>query len=348
MILPWLLACVRPAPVPTAASEVLFVPGIGSRELAQATERYLRGQPVDPTTLRSLVLDAHDVRIRGRLLELVEVRRHRQACGECYESALLAATDRRWDPQALHQLGLDELDAIEVDLEPLRGKAVLSQEATLALARPLTRCTVIEPEPGALRAHAGYRRGAVALHPTQAYLIPTLLAHECDPGHHTAEQVSASVEGWPLFMHRNTSLAVQEGWAHYAEWLAEEEGAFEGLGARGHLAARAWRAARVVVDTGIHHLGWTDEQARTFYRERTALTEDGIERDLARHHRHPGQLVAYTVGAVELRRLRERAEAALAERFVLTEFLLLVHHPGQSLSLLEGDVDQWIAETRGW
>ena len=346
MLLLWSLACTRPAAVPTAAAELIFLPGVGSRDLAGAIGRYERGDPVDPLLLQGWVLDDHDARIRTRMLELLAVDAQRRDCDDCYEAAILDYTDKRWDPDDLHQLGLDTLDAIDVDLEALRSRPVLSQEATLTLARPLTDCPVVEPAPAALGANGGYRRGTVALHPTPAHRIPTTLAHECDPGHHTAEEVGATFEGWPLFLHQHSSPAIVEGWAHYAEQLAFEEGAFEGVAVQGYHAARAWRAARVVVDTGMHHLGWTDDEARAFYQEHTALDDAAIARDLARHRRTPGALLSYTLGALELQRLRAHAEAELGERFELNPFLILVHHPGQSLPQLAADVDRWILEQR--
>lgn len=349
-----LLGCSRGTPPSAAGAEVIYLAGVRDPVLVQAIEDWTAERPVDTEVLWARSLDAHDGRTRERLAELVEQRRLEQRCQGCYAAAILRYTDRSWTPEALHALGEQALAKAEAELEPgtldtLRAAPLLSdeqalQQAVIWLAKfstPLAPCHVeaITEQ----RFTGGYRRGTVALQmPLQAHALPSLLAHECVPGHHLHAAASARERGWPLFLQQHTSAAVEEGWAFYAESLLADQGLYDELALQSWRAARAWRAARVVVDTGVHGLGWTEAQARSFLEAHTALPEAQLDRELARILANPGEVLAYQLGEIELRRQRELATEALGEAFELEHFLGLVHHPGQSLPGLERDVQAWI------
>jgi uncharacterized protein (DUF885 family) len=143
--------------------------------------------------------------------------------------------------------------------------------------------------------------------------------------------------------------AFQEGWALYAERLAAENGfhptAFDRLG---QLVAEVFRAARLVVDTGIHAKRWTREQAIEYLAEATGMERTEVVAEVERYIVMPGQALAYKTGQLEILDLRERARRELGERFDLRAFNDLVLANGSlPLTLLSREVDDWIAARRG-
>ena len=174
--------------------------------------------------------------------------------------------------------------------------------------------------------------------------VATITAHECSPGHHLEQTTRGETAGWPVFLHRQRSTAFTEGWAHYAESVAAEEGLFDDpLAMLGHLSHRSWRAARLVVDTGIHHDGWSDERATAFYLQHTALDPTVIDQEVQRIRLQPGQALAYKVGELELQRLRRLAEDELGESFDRARFhAAILAVVGAPVSALEIPVRSWI------
>ena len=139
-----------------------------------------------------------------------------------------------------------------------------------------------------------------------------------------------------------------EGWGLYTERLAEEMGLYrDDLDRMGMLSFDAWRASRLVVDTGLHAKGWGRTQAKTFMLEHTALAPNNIDNEVDRYITTPGQALAYKTGQLELWRLRERAEAALGKRFDIRGFHGAVLGGGAvNLAALEQRVERWIAEKK--
>lgn len=183
--------------------------------------------------------------------------------------------------------------------------------------------------------------------PEERYAMPTLTYHETVPGHHL--QIALAMEAdLPLFRRWVSFLGYVEGWALYAERLAYELGWCDDdpYGYLGLLQAEAFRAARLVVDTGIHTRGWTMDQAIAFFTANTGLEPgDAIDprEQIQRYIVWPGQATAYYVGMLELRELRQRAEAALGERFDLKEFHSVVLEGGSlPLEVLERVIDDYI------
>jgi uncharacterized protein (DUF885 family) len=150
----------------------------------------------------------------------------------------------------------------------------------------------------------------------------------------------------PGFRRFGGTTAFVEGWALYTERLADELGLYSGdLDRLGMLSFDAWRAARLVVDTGIHHKGWTRAQAEAYMRENTPLALNNIENEVDRYVGWPGQAVAYKTGQLEILRIRQEAEAALGDAFELADFHDVVLGAGAiPLPVLERRVRAWVAE----
>lgn len=150
----------------------------------------------------------------------------------------------------------------------------------------------------------------------------TMTFHEAIPGHHLQLAIATERAGLPAFRrlaHRHTAFV--EGWGLYAERLSDEMGLYEtDLDRLGMLGADAWRACRLVLDTGLHAMGWTREQAIDFMVEHAPIDRDTITVEVDRYIGMPGQALAYKVGQREILRLREEARAALGAGFDIKGF----------------------------
>lgn len=175
--------------------------------------------------------------------------------------------------------------------------------------------------------------------------MEVLAYHESIPGHHLQIAISQERHDLPLFRRYGGSTAFVEGWALYTERLSDEMGLYTGdLDRMGMLSYDAWRASRLVVDTGIHAMGWTRERAEKFMQEHTALTESNIRNEVDRYISWPGQAVAYKVGQLEILRLRAQAKKDLGERFDLRQFHDAVLKQGAvTLPVLAEQVQTWVA-----
>jgi uncharacterized protein (DUF885 family) len=179
------------------------------------------------------------------------------------------------------------------------------------------------------------------------YGMPTLAYHEGVPGHHF--QISLAQESdLPLFRNVVGFTGYAEGWALYAEQLAAELGWYKDdpSGELGRLQAQAFRAARLVVDTGLHAQGWNFDQAHDFMVENTGQDPGFMQFEVSRYITWPGQATAYMVGMLEIMALRQRAIDALGDRFDLREFHRVVLSNGSMpLEVLERVVDDYIEAT---
>jgi uncharacterized protein (DUF885 family) len=178
------------------------------------------------------------------------------------------------------------------------------------------------------------------------YTIEALVLHESVPGHHLQSALARETPGVPAFQRAYTAAAFGEGWALYAESLGPELGVYRDPSTRfGRLASEYFRAVRLVVDTGIHSMGWTREQARSYFASHVpsqSLAE--IDRYIAR----PGQALAYKLGQLRILELRDKARAALGDRFDLKAFHDAVLRNGRlPLDLLEEQFEIYIAQARG-
>ena len=176
--------------------------------------------------------------------------------------------------------------------------------------------------------------------------METLVAHEAMPGHHLQIARATELRGLPNFRRSGFGYtAFSEGWALYAETLGFELGLYSDPTSRfGHLQWQAFRAARLVADTGVHALGWTRQQAIDFMVERTGVEREFVESEIDRYTSQPGQALAYMIGKLKFDELRDRAKARLGARIDIRKFHNAVLDNGAlPLATLDGLVDEWIA-----
>lgn len=153
------------------------------------------------------------------------------------------------------------------------------------------------------------------------YEAEALAYHEAVPGHHFQIAIAQELDGLPEFRRHLGTTAFWEGWGLYTERLSDEMGLYAGDVDRiGMLSLDAWRACRLVVDTGMHALGWTRRQAIDFMIENTALAENNIVNEVDRYIVWPGQALAYKTGQLEMLRLRAEAQAELGAAFDIRAF----------------------------
>jgi uncharacterized protein (DUF885 family) len=175
--------------------------------------------------------------------------------------------------------------------------------------------------------------------------IETLALHEGVPGHHVQVARAHENVGLPAFRRFGWYVAFGEGWALYAESLGGQIGFYkDAFSAFGRLNDELFRATRLVVDTGIHALGWSRKQALDYLNANTANAPADNEVEVDRYIAQPGQALGYKIGELRIRALRERAQAALGPRFDLRRFHNAVIDNGPlPLSVLEREIDAWIA-----
>ncbi|MFV3074741.1 DUF885 domain-containing protein [Niveispirillum fermenti] len=180
--------------------------------------------------------------------------------------------------------------------------------------------------------------------------LPTLVYHEAVPGHHFQLALAQNIQDVPTFRKVYPFTAYAEGWALYAELLAKEMGMYEDdpHGDLGRLRAELFRAVRLVVDTGLHAKRWTREEAITYMRDTTGMNEAAVTIEIDRYIVMPGQACAYKLGQLKILELREKARAALGDRFDIKGFHdVVLGSGGLPLTVLEGQVDAWVKQVRG-
>lgn len=219
----------------------------------------------------------------------------------------------------------------------------------------------IVPEQIAPRATVGYyQRGAAdgsragqyfvntwKLDSRPLYGLPALTLHEAVPGHHLQLSFHAENDALPAWRRQYYFHAYGEGWGLYSEWLGEEMGVYRSPYERfGRLSYEAWRAVRLVVDTGLHAMGWSRQEAMDYMLANTGLSEQNVIAEIDRYITYPAQAASYKLGELKLRELRALAEAELGEAFDLREFHVLILEGGSMpISVLEERVRRWISSS---
>jgi len=182
----------------------------------------------------------------------------------------------------------------------------------------------------------------------RAMPIPTLEViayHEGLPGHHMQISIAQELTGIPTFRTQAGYTAYSEGWGLYSETLAKEMGGYQDPYSEfGRLTSEIWRAIRLVVDTGLHSKGWSEEQAVAYFLDNSSIPEAAVRSEVRRYLVNPGQATSYKIGMIKILELRARAREALGDRFDIRTFHDVVLGGGAlPLGILEQRVDQWIA-----
>jgi uncharacterized protein (DUF885 family) len=178
--------------------------------------------------------------------------------------------------------------------------------------------------------------------------IEAIAHHEGAPGHHFQIALAQELPGVPKFRRFGGYGAYVEGWGLYSERLAQEMGAYQDpMSEFGMYSLSLWRAIRLVLDTGIHHHRWSRERAIQYFTENGLLSQRDIAKEVDRYFNNPGQATSYMIGQLKILELRDRARAALGDRFDIRDFHAVVLENGAvPLDVLEELVDSWIADRR--
>ncbi|MEQ8559096.1 MAG: DUF885 family protein [Henriciella sp.] len=249
---------------------------------------------------------------------------------------------------------LTRLDGILADAEVIMPDVMkLPPEATLIITRmPAYREATFTGASYVPATANGSSPGLVQINLAETagwpdFSLPTLLFHEGVPGHHIESSQSASESRFPLLRQMIWDTAYGEGWGVYAEDLADAEGLYarDALGRIGYLQSILFRAARLVVDTGIHSDQWSRQEAVDYLVETTGLPRQEMQEEVARYAVWPGQAASYFYGRQRILDIRTRAEAVLGGRFDAAAFNSAVLTGGpRPLDMVEADVEAWYGE----
>lgn len=200
----------------------------------------------------------------------------------------------------------------------------------------------------------GSRPGTYYAHLSDMKAMPrnqleVIAYHEGNPGHHMQISIAQELEDTPTFRTQIFFGAYVEGWALYSELLAKEMGAYEDpYSDFGRLTTELWRAIRLVVDTGLHSQGWTEQQAIDYFSENSPEPLASITSEVQRYIVWPGQATSYKIGMLKIQELRAYAEAELGDEFDIREFHDTILGGGSlPLDFLERRVKTWVEDTKG-
>jgi uncharacterized protein (DUF885 family) len=243
---------------------------------------------------------------------------------------------KKIDPELAHEFG--KLPRLPYGVCPIPDFKAPSQ--TTAYYQPGSPAT---GRPGC------YFVNTYNLHARPKWEMEALSLHEAVPGHHLQLSLGQELENVPEFRKHVGYSAFVEGWALYSESLGEELGLYKDPYSKfGQLTYEMWRAVRLVVDTGMHSMGWTRELAIQFFKDNTGKTDQDITVEVDRYIVWPGQALAYKLGQLKIRELRIEAETKLGANFNVRKFHDAVLESGSvPLSVLEGYMQQWLGAQAG-
>ena len=183
-----------------------------------------------------------------------------------------------------------------------------------------------------------------ALDKRPLYVLPALTLHEGVPGHHLQISLNGELDNLPAYRRHAYISAFGEGWGLYSEWLGIEAGIYQDHYSNfGRLTYEMWRAARLVVDTGMHVKGWSRERAMKFMTDNTALSTHNVKTEIDRYISWAGQALSYKIGEITIRNLRKKAEAKLGQDFDVREFHYQILKNGSvPLKVLEDQISVYI------
>jgi len=178
--------------------------------------------------------------------------------------------------------------------------------------------------------------------------IEDIAYHEGNPGHHMQISIQQELTDVPRFRTQYRTTAYTEGWGLYAEWLAREMGGYQDPYSEfGRLAGEMWRAIRLVVDTGIHAMRWSEDRAIEYFLTNSPTPEGAVRSEVERYFANPGQATAYKIGMLSIQEARARAESELGQQFDIRGFHDVVLGAGAvPLPIMQERVDRWISQTR--
>jgi uncharacterized protein (DUF885 family) len=304
-------------------------------------------KPVDPQQVHALGL-REVARIRAAMEEVAPRTGYAGSLDDVFRAM-------RADPANYHHDAGELLTAYRalakrIDPELVRFFRVLPREPYGVTPIPdaiAPDTTTAYYQPGALD---GSRAGMYCVNlyePDQRpiYEMPVLTVHESVPGHHLQFALQAELGTLPDFRRAAYYVGYSEGWGLYAESLGGAIGVYDDAKTTlGALSYDMWRAVRLVVDTGMHALGWTRERAIDYFLANAAKTRLDVENEIDRYITDPGQALAYKIGQLELLALRDRARERLGARFDLRDYHAVVLGAGSvPLDVLDRRVDDWLA-----
>jgi uncharacterized protein (DUF885 family) len=192
-----------------------------------------------------------------------------------------------------------------------------------------------------------FNANVLALARRPKWEMEALFVHEAVPGHHLQTARALELGDLPMFRRTAWYVAYGEGWALYAESLGKDLGLYtDPYSEFGRLRMEIWRAARLVVDTGIHSMGWSREQAIDWMTERAGIDRDDVSSEVDRYFVWPGQALGYMIGKLKIEALRDEAKAALGPRFSIRDFhMQLLDSGAVPLTVLEARVKEWTQRT---
>lgn len=318
------------------------LPG-GRERYLNDVRRYTTQSALGPEQIHALGL-AEVARIEAAMLQLA--RQQGFADTAAFRTAL--AQDPRYRPTSAQQIVADfrrYVDQMRPKLPELFGHVP---------PQPVTVEAIPDFEPGASTHYVpgsadGVRPGRVVVATSnlehRSLLTDEAIAyHEGIPGHHLQNSIQLSLEGLPRFRQHYWTSGFGEGWALYAEQLGKEVGFYQDPGSDfGRLSTELWRAVRLVVDTGIHDMGWSREQVVDYMRASGAVDEPTMQAEVDRYIAWPGQALSYKLGQLKFLELRERAQQALGGRFDIRSFHDEMLDGGVlPLDLMDQRTDGWI------
>jgi uncharacterized protein (DUF885 family) len=344
------LAFMRDDYIPHARSTIAAADLPGGRELYAFEVRHFTTLDLTPEAIHDLGLREVE-RIHGEMLEVMRAVAWKQGLPEFLEFL-------RTDPRFYARTSEELLKDAAYIAKRMDGKLP-------SLFKVLPRQPYgVEPVPADIAPKYtggryngapldGHRAGTYwvntyALDTRPLYNLEALTFHEAVPGHHLQIALQKELTDLPDFRRFVYVDAFGEGWGLYSEWLGIEAGFYQDPYSKfGRLSYEMWRACRLVVDTGIHAMGWSRERAIDYLAANTALSHHEIETEIDRYIAWPGQALAYKMGEMKIKQLRREAETALGERFDVRDFHYAVLHNGTvTLPVLERQVRDYIQAAR--